>query len=185
MVFLAENDSLEELNLADNVDIEKQLAVQYDKPTNGSSEFFRPNHTIPEASVNPTVSKEFEGEQGLCAINTECNNLEVADSEDDEIRVEKAVSGINDCCASSCKRNSSLECQFIQEISTDIGLAKQLQVLDLSKNGFSAQASEALYNSWSSGSRAGLSWRHIENQIVHLSVKGNKCCRFKPCCSKD
>ncbi|XVF61874.1 hypothetical protein PTKIN_Ptkin08bG0169300 [Pterospermum kingtungense] len=183
---LAENDSLEELNLADNADMEKQLSVQDDKPTNGSSEFSQPNHTISEASVNPCVSKEIDGEQDLCALNTDCNNLEVADSEDDELRVETAVSGFNDSCASSCQRKSSLECQFIREISTAIGMAKQLQVLDLSKNGFSAEASEALYNAWSSsGSRVGLSQRHIENQTVHFSVEGNKCCRFKPCCKKD
>ncbi|XWS29402.1 hypothetical protein CRYUN_Cryun24cG0026500 [Craigia yunnanensis] len=182
---LAENDSLEELSLADNADMGKQLAIQYGKPTNGSSESVQPNHTISESSLNPCVSEEFDGKQGLCAVNTDCSKLEVADSEDDEIREETTASGFDDSGASSCQRNSSLECQFIQELSAAIGMVKQLQVLDLSNNGFSVQASEALSNAWSSGSRVGLSWRHIENQTVHLSVEGKKCCRVKSCCKKD
>ncbi|XVF17047.1 hypothetical protein REPUB_Repub10bG0083400 [Reevesia pubescens] len=182
---LAENDSLEELKLADNADMNKQLAIQYGTLTNESSEILQPNHTVSEATLNPCVSKEFVDKQVLCALNSDCSKLEVADSEDDEIRVETAASGFDDSCASSCHRNSSLEGQFIQELSAAIGMVKQLQVLDLSNNGFSVQALETLYNAWSSGSRVGLASRHFENQIVHLSVEGNKCCRVKSCCKKD
>ncbi|XP_022741653.1 protein TONSOKU-like [Durio zibethinus] len=182
---LAENYSLEELNLADNADMDKQLAIQYGRVTYESSEILQPNHAISELSLNPCVSKEFDDEHCLCALNTDCSKLEVADSEDDKIRVETAASGFNDSCASSCHRNSSLGCQFIQELSTAIGMIKQLQVLDLSNNGFSVQASEALYNAWSSGARVGLARRHIKNQMVHLSVEGNECCRVKSCCKKD
>ncbi|KAK8271273.1 hypothetical protein V6Z12_D11G252100 [Gossypium hirsutum] len=176
---LAENESLEELNLANNADTDKRLGILYCKPAN-SSESSQPNHIVSEPSLNPCSSKEFD------ELDPNYNKLEVADSEDDEVRVETAASGFNDSSASSCqRRNSTLECQFIQELSIAIGLAKQLQVLDLSNNGLSVQASEALYNAWSSGSRAGLSWRHIKDQIVHLSVEGNKCCRLKSCCKKD
>ncbi|KAL1144696.1 hypothetical protein V6Z11_A11G248900 [Gossypium hirsutum] len=176
---LAENESLEELNLANNADTDKQLGILYCKPTN-SSESSQPNHIVSEPSLNPCSSKEFD------ELDPNYNKLEVADSEDDEVRVETAASGFNDSSASSCqRRNSTLECQFVQELSIAIGLAKQLQVLDLGNNGLSVQASEALYNAWSSGSRAGLSWRHIKDQIVHLSVEGNKCCRLKSCCKKD
>ncbi|KAK8618830.1 hypothetical protein V6N13_132809 [Hibiscus sabdariffa] len=165
---LAENESLEELNLARNADIDKQLGIKYAKPTNRSSESLQPNHTVSDGE-----------------LDTACNKLEVADSKDDEARVEAGASGLNDCCASSCPRNSSLVCQLIQELSVAIGMAKQLQMLDLSDNGLSVQASEALYDAWSSGSRAGLSRRHIEDRIVHFSMEGNKCCRLKPCCKKD
>ncbi|KAK8989807.1 hypothetical protein V6N11_064223 [Hibiscus sabdariffa] len=165
---LAENESLEELNLARNADMDKQLGIKYAKPTNRSSESLQPNQTVSDGG-----------------LDTACNKLEVADSEDDEARVETGASGLNDCCASSCQRNSTLECQLVQELSVAIGMAKQLQMLDLSDNGLSFQASEALYNAWSSGSRAGLSWQHIEDRIVHFSVEGNKCCRLKPCCKKD
>ncbi|XP_012466931.1 protein TONSOKU isoform X1 [Gossypium raimondii] len=176
---LAENESLEELNLANNADTDKRLGILYCKPAN-SSESSQPNHIVSEPSLNPCSSKEFD------ELDPNYNKLEVADSEDDEVREETAASGFNDSSASSCqRRNSTLECQFIQELSIAIGLAKQLQVLDLSNNGLSVQASEALYNAWSSGSRAGLSWRHIKDQIVHLSVEGNKCCRLKSCCKKD
>ncbi|KAA3477919.1 protein TONSOKU-like isoform X1 [Gossypium australe] len=176
---LAENESLEELNLANNADTDKQLGILYCKPTH-SLESSQPNHIVSEPSLNPCSSKEFD------ELDPNYNKLEVADSEDDEVRVETAASGFNDSSASSCqRRNSTLECQFIQELSIAIGLAKQLQVLDLSKNGLSVQASEALYNAWSSGSRAGLSCWIIKDQIVHLSVEGNKCCRLKSCCKKD
>lgn len=179
LVLFSENESLEELNLANNADTDKRLGILYCKPAN-SSESSQPNHIVSEPSLNPCSSKEFD------ELDPNYNKLEVADSEDDEVRVETAASGFNDSSASSCqRRNSTLECQFIQELSIAIGLAKQLQVLDLSNNGLSVQASEALYNAWSSGSRAGLSWRHIKDQIVHLSVEGNKCCRLKSCCKKD
>ncbi|GMI77995.1 BRUSHY1, TONSOKU, MGOUN3 [Hibiscus trionum] len=151
---LAENESLEELNLARNADMDKQLEIKDAKPTNRSSESLQPSHTVSD-----------------CELDTNCNKLEVADSEDDETRVETAASGLNDCCASSCQRNSALECQHIQKLSVAIGMAKQLQMLDLSDNGLSVQASEALYNAWSSGSRAGLPWRHIEDRIVHFSME--------------
>ncbi|OMO98309.1 Leucine-rich repeat, ribonuclease inhibitor subtype [Corchorus olitorius] len=181
---LAVNDSLEELNLADNADLDKQLTLPNDLRNEGT-EFLEPNPTISESSHDPYVSKELNDEHGLCAFNGDCNNLEVADSEDDEIRVDTAASRLNDSSASSCQRNSSLVCQLIQDLSTAIGIVKNLQFLDLSNNGFSKQASEALYNAWSSGSRVGLAWRHIENKIVHFSVEENKCCSVKPCCRKE
>ncbi|XP_017977769.1 PREDICTED: protein TONSOKU isoform X1 [Theobroma cacao] len=182
---LAENDSLEELNLADNADTNKQLTIQCDKLTKESSEYLQPDHTISEPYLNQCVSKECDVEQGMCVINADCCKLEVADSEDDEVRVGTAACEFDDSCASSCQRNSSMECQFIQDLSTAIGMVKQLQVLDLSNNGFSVEASEALFNAWSSGSRVGLAWRHIDNQTIHLSVEVNKCCRVKSCCKKD
>ncbi|TXG57458.1 hypothetical protein EZV62_015287 [Acer yangbiense] len=108
---LTENDTLEELNLADNADLDKQ-----------------------------GISKEADtDEHDLCPMNTDCNQLEVADSEDDKIRVEAAASGFDNSCTSLCQKNSSFECQFIQELSTAIGRAKHLQLLDLSNNGFSTQ----------------------------------------------
>ncbi|KAK8524900.1 hypothetical protein V6N12_029752 [Hibiscus sabdariffa] len=152
---LAENESMEELNLAHNADMDKQLGMEYGNPTNRTSESLQPNHTVSDGE-----------------LDTNCDKLEVADSEDDETR-ETSASGVNDCCASSCQRNETLECKLIQELSVAIGMAKQLQSLDLSDNGLSAQASEALYNAWSSGSRAGSSWRHIEDRIVHFSMAGN------------
>ncbi|XP_039033886.1 protein TONSOKU-like [Hibiscus syriacus] len=156
---LAENESLEELNLAHNADMDKQLVIKYDKPTNMSSESLQPNQAVSDGE-----------------IDTNCDMLEVTDSKDDETKGETAA---------SCQRNSTLECNLIQGLSVAIGTSKRLQLLDLSDNGLSIQDSKALYNAWSSGSRAGSSWRHIEDQIVHFSVEGNKCCRLKPCCRKD
>lgn len=140
----------------------------------------------PALKTSDCVSKEVDtDQQGLCAMNTDCNDLEVADSEDDKIRVENAASGFDNSCTSSCQKNSSFECQFIQELSSAIGMAKPLQLLDLSNNGFSTQAVKTLYCAWSSRSGAGPAWKHIKEQIIHFSVEGNKCCRVKPCCRKN
>ncbi|GAV62553.1 TPR_8 domain-containing protein/TPR_12 domain-containing protein [Cephalotus follicularis] len=184
---LAENDSLEELNVANNTDINKRRMLQYDMPTKGSSECSQPNPLVAESSLKMSEPEKVDNhQQGLCALNTECNQLEVADSEDDTLMVEATASALDNSCMSSCQRISiSSECQYIQELSTAVGLTKELKLLDLSNNGFSIHVAEQLYTAWSSGLRAGLAWRHIEDQTIHLSVLGNQCCHVKPCCRRD
>ncbi|KAH9669138.1 protein TONSOKU [Citrus sinensis] len=175
---LSENDTLEELNLADNAS--KELTLQQNLSSVNSE------NLQPALKTSDCVSKEVDTDQhGLFAMNTDCNDLEVADSEDDKIRVESAASGFDNSCTSSCQKNSSFECQFVQELSSAIGMAKPLQLLDLSNNGFSTQAVKTLYCAWSSRSGAGPAWKHIKEQIIHFSVEGNKCCRVKPCCRKN
>ncbi|KAK0605730.1 hypothetical protein LWI29_030110 [Acer saccharum] len=183
---LTENDTLEDLNLADNADLDKQLALQHDTTANLSSELLSPNVNTSECSLKGGISKEADtDEHDLCPMNTDCNQLEVADSEDDETRVEAAASGFDNSCTSSCQKNSSFECQFIQELSTAIGRAKHLQLLDLSNNGFSTQAAKTLYSAWSSRSGVSQGRKHIEERtIIHFSVEENKCCAVKPCCKR-
>uniref|UniRef100_A0A6N2LC22 Protein TONSOKU n=1 Tax=Salix viminalis TaxID=40686 RepID=A0A6N2LC22_SALVM len=168
---LGENDYLEELHLADNANLEKTYMLQYES-AKGSSDILQP-HLIEPA------------QQGVCVMNTECNQLEVADSEDGPIREEAAPSDFDDSCTSSCQKNSLLECQFIQELTTAISMAKQLQFMELSNNGFTTQVAKALYAAWSSRLESGLAWRHIEDQTIHFSMETNKCCRVKPCCRRD
>ncbi|GMY39701.1 protein TONSOKU isoform X2, partial [Fagus crenata] len=177
---LSVNDSLQKLHLADNVDLGKHYSLHYDMTGKGWTEF------LSESSLKVHVTKEVDtGEHGLCAVNNECNQLEVADSEDASIRVEAVASGIDDSCASSCQRNAlSPYCQFIQELSTAIHMAKNLCLLDLSNNGLSTKAAETVYTAWLS-LRASSAERHIEDQTIHLFVKGNKCCSVKPCCKKN
>ncbi|EOX92458.1 Tetratricopeptide repeat (TPR)-containing-like protein [Theobroma cacao] len=89
------------------------------------------------AHQSSMLSKSFDPEQvsagdGWNSSNNSgtsraCSKLEVADSEDDEIRVGTVASEFDDSCASSCQRNSSMEGQFIQELSTAIGMVKQVQ----------------------------------------------------------
>ncbi|KAF2284375.1 hypothetical protein GH714_021245 [Hevea brasiliensis] len=182
---LSENDQLEELHLADNTNLEEHYVLQYDSASKGSADILQPNLSISEPSSKMCVSKEAGTEQpGLRAVNTDCNQLEVADSEDNLVRVE-AGREFDDSCTSSCKKDSSSECQFIRELSTAISITKQLQLLDLSNNGFSNLAAEALYTAWSSRLGTGFSWRHIKDQIIHFSMEINKCCRVKPCCRRD
>ncbi|KAJ0098287.1 hypothetical protein Patl1_27847 [Pistacia atlantica] len=185
---LAENVTVEELNLADNAELDKQLALRYDSTENLNPEVLQPKLNTSELSVKRCVSMDADPDiQGSCQMNTDYNNLEVADSEDldDENRVENAASAFDDSCTSPCQKNSSLECQFVQELSTAISMAKQLQQLDLSNNGFSTQAAETLYSAWSSRLGVASAWKHIKNQTIHLSVEENKCCRVKPCCRKE
>lgn len=166
--------------------MDKQLALQHDLTTNLSSEFLPPKLNTSDFSDKECLSKEADtNQQDVCPMNNECNQLEVADSEDDQIRAENAASAFDDSCTSSCQKNSSFECQFIQELSIAISMAKQLQLLDLSKNGFSTQAVKTLYSAWSSRSGASLSWKHIKEQTIHFSVEANKCCRVKPCCRRN
>ncbi|KAF5751807.1 hypothetical protein HS088_TW02G00825 [Tripterygium wilfordii] len=184
---LAENDSLEELNLADNTNLGKHhpVHVQNDPSTKESLDFLQPNLNVSE-SQKLSAPKEVQSDvPGPCVLNSDCNMLEVADSEDDHIREEAAASGYEDSCTSSCQRNSSPECKFMQRLATAIGMSKKLQFLDMSNNGFSEQFADAIYNAWSSRLRAGFAWRHIKDEIFHLSTEANKCCLVKPCCRKD
>uniref|UniRef100_A0A5B6ZRH6 Protein TONSOKU n=1 Tax=Davidia involucrata TaxID=16924 RepID=A0A5B6ZRH6_DAVIN len=185
---LSENTSIEELYLAENADLDKDHTLQNElKTLKGSSNSPQKKLNSSESSLKMSLPKDVEAaQQGLCAVNTDCNQLEVADSEDELIGVEPAISGFDGSCTSSCQRTpSNFECQFIQELSTAIGMAKQLQLLDLSNNGFSTQVAETLYTAWSSSSRAGLAQRHIHEQTIHLSVQRKKCCGLKPCCRRD
>ncbi|MCI01435.1 protein TONSOKU-like, partial [Trifolium medium] len=99
------------------------------------------------------------------------------------VGAEAAASGIDDSCASSCQRNSSPECHLTPQFSTAIAKAKNLQLLDLSNNSFSAQAAETFYSSWTT-LRPLSSHRHITKNIIHFSTKEKKCCSVKPCCKK-
>ncbi|KAK7399404.1 hypothetical protein VNO78_10586 [Psophocarpus tetragonolobus] len=169
---LAENSCLEELNLADNSVPKEDSALQYDLSVKSYSQNQEQKFDTMKVDDNQEV---------LYSLNTADLQLEVADSED--IPVEAAASGIDDSCASSCQRNSSPECHVMQQFSNAIGKAKNLQLLDLSDNSFSAQAAETFYGSWTT-LRPLSSQKHITEQIIHFSTKENKCCRLKPCCKK-
>ncbi|KAM7257408.1 hypothetical protein ACFE04_013149 [Oxalis oulophora] len=162
---LKENESVEELNLADNAVPDTHHLLEPKK----SLEYSQPTPSIAESSP------------------TKYDHLEVADSEDEAMELETNVSARqDDSCTSSYKRNSTLlECQYIQELTTAIEMANNLQLLDLSNNGFCAESAETLYRSWSVGSRDGLARKHIKDKTIHFSVVGNQCCRVKPCCRRD
>lgn len=171
MIFCTGNGFLEELNLADNADLDKQCSAPYDMAEKGSLGLSQPNLNVPESS--PPVSVPYD-----------VNQLEVADSEDDEVGVEAATSARDESCSSSRQRNSSsTECQFLEEFSTAIEMAKNLRYLDLSKDGFSTQSAEILYSAWSR-SRSLSARRHMKDKTIHFFVEGMKCC-VKPCCRKD
>lgn len=145
-ITLSENESLEELHLAENADAQEIIPLKSDV------------------------------------------GLEVADSEDEAIMEEQPLlCGPDASCASSCRRRSSACGQPIQELSEAITSARNLQMLNLSRNKFSQEAIDLLYAAWSSPPRCndGKSSKHVNTDIVHFSVNGKKCCGVRPCCIRD
>lgn len=182
LIFLVGDNSLQELFLADNADLGKHYTQQV-ITIKDCSDILQPNLNMPESAPNLCLTEADLTAHGICHVNTDCNQLEVPDSEDDNIRDEPAASGMDDSCATSYPNFfSSPECQWIQELSIANSKAKSLRLLDLSNNGISKQAAEMLYSAWSSSRDSAC--RHIKDQIIHLSVQGNKCC-VKSCCRKD
>ncbi|GMN38948.1 hypothetical protein TIFTF001_008170 [Ficus carica] len=168
-----------DLNLANNVDINQHSTPRHDMTnTKERADAELPNlESCPKAHIPEEVEP---ARQALIPEKKDVDELEVADSEEDPIRVEAAASGIDDTCASSCQRNSSSsECQFIQELSSAITSARKLQVVDLSNNGLSTEAAERLYEAWSS-SRPCPAYKHM----FLFFTEGRKCC-MKPCCRND
>lgn len=179
MEALAENCALEELNLAANTCSDKvnSLLLNF----NGSLNSLYADLGFANPSIKASACDDADG----ASVDPEIDQLEVADSEDDQVSTKPSVSGIDGSIMSfSQKDSSNLESQFIQELSSAISRAKQLQKLDLSDNGFSEQDAETFYCAWSSSSRASVATRHIEGNVIHLKVQGNNCCGLKPCCRK-
>lgn len=165
---------MEELNLADNSALTELSALQCDSSAKSGSQNQEQKLDIVKVDDNPEV---------FCSLNTFDEQLEVPDSEDSQVNAEAAASGIDNSCASSCQKNSSPECHLTQQFSTAIAKAKNLQLLDLSNNNFSAEAAETFYDSWRT-LRPLSNHRHITKQIIHFSTKEKKCCSVKPCCKK-
>ncbi|KAL1221577.1 Protein TONSOKU [Cardamine amara subsp. amara] len=170
---LSDNKNLEELDLSENAKTDSSELGQQEHGTCESvSSMNKPQRVETEHhSQNPSKEKE------LCETNMECDDLEVADSEDEQIEEETATSS-----SLSLPRSNYI----IKELSTALAMANQLQILDLSNNGFSVEALETLYMSWSSSSsRTGIAQRHVKDETVHFYVQGKICCGVKSCCRKD
>nr|GMC64406.1 protein TONSOKU [Ipomoea batatas] len=162
---LSENCHLEELNLAENA-------------------HFDEIHTYPnrlKSKSEPPIHHKVEAsEQEICTVNMDYSQLEVADSEDD---AEEGAS-IYKRTGTTTQDPSNSEWELIEELSTAIKMAKHLQQLDLSSNGFCQEAGQRLYSAWTLQSRCGIAQKHIEGNVIHLSVQGTKCCGTKPCCQR-
>ncbi|GMH06680.1 hypothetical protein Nepgr_008520 [Nepenthes gracilis] len=164
---LSENNSLQELYLAENIGQDEYDALHH------------PGHELHEATLNGSQSQ-----RGPDSVQD--HHLEAADSDDDAAGVGPPVCRECDICMIDLQRNAlPPENQYVKELSMAIGRAMQLQLLDLSSNGFSAPAVDALYDAWSSSLRVGLPHRHTKDQILHLSVQGKHCCGMRPCCRRD
>nr|BAD19291.1 putative BRUSHY1 [Oryza sativa Japonica Group]BAD19549.1 putative BRUSHY1 [Oryza sativa Japonica Group] len=136
---LAGNDRLEELRIAENTNLALQRTLQYDEDAQDVSPGTDQNQRT-NAEANDRIDPD---------------KMEVPDSEDEEAVYEdtRAATGSDGSCASSCQRNSSSGCHAIQELADAIISAKQLKVLDLSRNGLSEEDIQSLYSAWASGPR--------------------------------
>jgi len=185
-----ENESLEELNLAGNIELEQHKS-------HGNNETSKKSST----DMSDAVNKLQSASKGVCKLDQaegkpehneneqeepDLDHLEAADSYDNNLRGAGAESGLDDTCTSQGKANASQpENRPIEGLATSISNLRQLQLLDLSDNGFSREAADMLFNAWCSGSRAGLAKRHVKGQTLHLCIQGRRCCGLKPCCKKD
>ncbi|XP_042407586.1 protein TONSOKU-like [Zingiber officinale] len=156
---LADNESLEELRLAENTNSFKETTL-----------------------LN---SDAVETTNAICEVNNENDGLEVADSEDETTREERPIlSGPDASCASSCQRNSFMD-RHIQDICEAIISSRNLQLLDLSRNKFSEEAIDTMYAAWSSSRCDVKGSKHVGKDVVHFFVDGSNCCAKKPCCRRD
>ncbi|KAI4383517.1 hypothetical protein MLD38_009348 [Melastoma candidum] len=159
---LSGNDSLKELNVANNVYKDELNAPDI------------------KALVQQANAQDMDTEQPReCATNCECCELEVADSEDGPTMADPnaAVS-----CTSSYDRTRASESPFTDKLAVAIKMAKHLECLDLSGNSISSTASGSLYAAWLC-SRASAR-RHVKGATVHFCCAGRKLCQMKPCCKR-
>ncbi|CAN8270264.1 unnamed protein product [Cochlearia groenlandica] len=177
---LSDNTNLEELNLSENATIDEsvfgQTVNESSEMRHGTCDFVASTYK-PQRVETEHHCQNLDKEQELHETYMECDDLQVADSEDEQIEEPPATLS----SLSSPRKND-----MIKELSTALAMANQLKILDLSNNGFSVEALEALYMSWSSsGSRTGVAQRHVKDEIVHFYVEGKMCCGIKSCCIKD
>nr|XP_016454753.1 PREDICTED: protein TONSOKU-like isoform X1 [Nicotiana tabacum] len=184
---LSENYYLEELNLAENADREELHVLPHDPCSlNKCSNVFQTDAKLLDNLSEASAANAKEGcQEELCTINTDDNLLEAPDSEDEQVEVDAIERAMNqNCSGTSLKNHRDIESEFIQELSAAIQMAKHLLLLDLSNNGFTKELAESFYAAWASSSRSGSSQGHIEDNTIHLSVEGLKCCHLKPCCRR-
>ena len=173
---LAGNDQLEELSVAENANLALERTLHFDEDMQDVSTGTEHRH-----------GHNAEAGDNVAPGNVDLEKMVVADSEDEAANEDRrTVSGPARSCASSCQRNSYSGCQFVQELAEALVSAKQLRVLDLSRNGLSEEAIQSLYSAWASGPRGdGVARKHVGKEVVHFSVDGAACCGLKPCCRRD
>ncbi|KAK4359818.1 hypothetical protein RND71_022047 [Anisodus tanguticus] len=184
---LSDNYYLEELNVAENVDRDESHALLHDPCSlNKCSNVFQTDADLLDHMSETSAANAKEGcPEELCTINTDNNLLEAPDSEDEQVEVDAIERATNQSYSrTSVKNHSNLESEYTQELPAAIQMAKHLRLLDLSNNGFKKQLAENLYAAWTSSSRSGSSQGHIEDNTIHFSVEGLKCCHLKPCCRR-
>eukprot|EP01018_Ginkgo_biloba_P028501 Gb_06807 [translate_table: standard] len=198
---------------------------QHESPTSVSSQRFNAaedqrgrslipqNETMPCAGDKTESNKEQDILQSRQQYERNCNEYDVADSEDEGKPEGANCSSLEDDCASSSQpfvtirgkyhllpalqpngtvstkrelnaASMSLE-EFASELFSSICMAKNLQLLDLSDNFLPSEIAEQLYIVWSSYTRAGSPAKHIENHTVHFCMEGRPCCGFRTCCQRD
>ncbi|CAM0943633.1 unnamed protein product [Alopecurus aequalis] len=175
---LTGNDQLEELLVAENTNLALERTLHFDEDMQDVS-----------TSTGNQHGSNAEARDNIARGNVDLEKMVVADSEDEAVDEEDcrgAASGASRSCASSCQRNSYSGIQFVQELAEALVSAKQLKVLDLSRNRLSEEAIQSLYSAWASGERGNrMARKHVSKEVVHFSVDGTSCCGLRPCCRRD
>ncbi|KAL6911597.1 hypothetical protein ACP4OV_000402 [Aristida adscensionis] len=171
---LSGNDQLEELRVAENTNMALERTIESHEDMQDVS-----------TTTGQRQCDYAEVHNRVASGNVDLQNMHVPDSEDEaENEDHRAVSGPHGSCASSSQNNR--RCQIIQELAEAVISAKQLKVLDLSRNGLSEDEIQSLYSAWASGHRGdGMARKHVNKEVVHFSVDGMRCCGLKPCCRRD
>ncbi|CAI9099028.1 OLC1v1035784C3 [Oldenlandia corymbosa var. corymbosa] len=174
---LSQNRCLLELNLAENIHPEENVSDCL-MPVEECSPLKQANLNCPDF-LHSTAPME------ACTINTEYNELEVADSDDDSATGTAAASGLRETHISSHQKSEpSSNCDYLEKLLDAVKKIKKLQLLDLSNNRLCKDVSEKLCVAWSSSSRGSVAQSHFTDNVVHLAVRGKKCCGRRPCCRK-
>ncbi|KAJ1698650.1 hypothetical protein LUZ63_007162 [Rhynchospora breviuscula] len=183
---LSDNDSLEELHVAENTSTSLEKASPWSP---------LPHH--PSPAHENTKHNSNRKEAATCEINTEFDDMEVADSEDDEPQKNTTnvdtnknnnLSKSDGSSASSCRGEPQAGSQIIHELCEAVLYAKQLKMIDLSRNRLDKDAVESLYSAWGLGSGFRddvFTRKHITKDCIHFFVEGVTCCGVKPCCRKE
>ncbi|KAI3740613.1 hypothetical protein L2E82_31082 [Cichorium intybus] len=162
---LANNTSIEELDLSENVHQEEVNKSQHEsvlvnadytdmEVANSEDDANEPKVKV---KVNTSSSQSMPSLDGSCVSSFE-----------------------NDLYESKSKSKST----YVQELSYAVSRAKRVRLLELSGKEFSEEAGETLYGGWSTDSRGGLTKKYVEGSIIHLSVEPYQCCNIKPCCTR-
>lgn len=170
---LSGNRTLKELNLAENITLDEAQVLKSNIRSSQAGHFSPAPKNNEPCSLKVASHEIGDAQRQEMHADTGEHQLEVPDSEDELAESSFTVFP---------NKIRHAESQPMQELSSSIEIARSLEFLDLSDNGFSDEVTDIMFSAWCSGGRAGMGRRHVDGNTVHYSLQGNKCCGIKSCC---